>query len=294
MSLESVPDLPRAFLSEAVNEADLCRRVAQETAAAERGDRNITLAGRATVLGILLGSWAWLSGRVLDAQFFSDPVTVLLTLVRLLGTAPFLHHVRVTLIELAAGYGIGLASALVLALIIGNLGLVQRVLYPFLLGFYSIPRVALAPLIIMWFGLSMLPKVVLAAMFVFFVVFMNTLAGLRHVHRGLLNVARVMGASPWQLLRTITLPTVVPFVFAAMRIAVPEAMIGVVIGEFIASSAGLGYAVLAASNQFNTPSVLAGVIVLLLIVLILDGAVSLAERRLLRWRAGSTSGGTIA
>jgi NitT/TauT family transport system permease protein len=270
-----------------VDEADLCRRVARDVAAADRGGRLIVLTGRFLALGLLLGSWAWLSGRVLDARFFSDPVTVLRTLVRLTGTSTFLNHMQVTLTEVLAGYGIGAAGGLILAMTIGHVGVLQRVLHPFLVTFYSIPKIALAPLIIMWFGLGILPKIVLAAVFVFFIVFMNTLEGLRTVNRGLLNVARVMGASPWQLLTAISLPTVVPFVLTAMRIAVPEAMIGAVIGEFIAANAGLGYAVLSASNQFNTPAVLAGIIILLVVVLFFDAVVSAAERRLLRWRGSS-------
>ena len=272
-----------------VDEAVLCRQVAIETAAAGRASRMVVLIGRVLALVLLLGSWAWLSGRVLDASFFSDPTTVLRTMWHMVGTAPFLANLKVTMTELLAGYAIGAVGGLLLATAVGTIGLLQRVVHPFLLAFYSIPKIALAPLFIMWFGLGMLPKVVLAAVFVFFVVFMNTLEGLRTVNAGLLSVARVMGASPRQLLTTISLPTVVPFVLTAMRIAVPEAMIGAVIGEFIAASAGLGHAVLAASNQFNTPVVLAGVIILLLVVLALDGVVAAVERRLLRWRALETT-----
>jgi len=272
-----------------VDEALLCRRVAVETAAEARARRMAVLIGRVSTLALLLGSWAWLSGRLLDAKFFSDPVTVVRTIGRMVLTASFLANLKVTMTELFAGYAIGAAGGLLLATAVGTIGLLHRVVHPFLLAFYSIPKIALAPLFIMWFGLGMLPKIVLAAVFVFFIVFMNTLEGLRTVHPGLLNVARVMGASPRQLLTTISLPTVVPFVLTALRIAVPEAMIGAVIGEFIAASAGLGHAVLAASNQFNTPAVLAGVIVLLAVVLALDAIVSVIERRLLRWRAVETA-----
>lgn len=272
-----------------VDEAALCRQVAMETVAASRASRMVVLIGRVLALVLLLGSWAWLSGRVLDVKFFSDPVTVLRTMARMVGTPVFLANLQVTMTEVLAGYAIGAAGGLLLATAVGTIGLLQRVVHPFLLAFYSIPKIALAPLFIMWFGLGMLPKIVLASVFVFFVVFMNTLEGLRTVNAGLLSVARVMGASPRQLLTAISLPTVVPFVLTAMRIAVPEAMIGAVIGEFIAASAGLGHAVLSASNQFNTPAVLAGVIVLLVVVLALDGVVAAVERRLLRWRAVETA-----
>jgi NitT/TauT family transport system permease protein len=272
-----------------VDEAALCRQVAVDTAAEARARHTVVLVGRACTLALVIGSWAWLSGSVLDAKFFSDPATVVRTLIRMVGTATFVANFKVTMIELFAGYALGAIGGLLLATAVGTVGLLHRVVHPFLLAFYAIPKIALAPLFIMWFGLGMLPKIVLAAIFVFFVVFMNTLEGLRTVHPGLLNVARVMGASPRQLLTTISLPTVVPFVLTALRIAVPEAMIGAVIGEFIAASAGLGHAVLSASNQFNTAAVLAGVTVLLIVVLALDGVVSAVERRLLRWRAAPTS-----
>jgi NitT/TauT family transport system permease protein len=272
-----------------VDEAALCRQIAVDAAAASRASRTVVLAGRACTFALVVGSWAWLSGSILDARFFSDPATVAGTIVRMVGTAPFLADFKVTMLELLTGYALGAVGGLLAATAVGTIGLLHRVVHPFLLAFYAIPKIALAPLFIMWFGLGMLPKIVLAAVFVFFVVFMNTLEGLRTVHPGLLNVARVMGASPRQLLTAISLPTVVPFVLTALRIAVPEAMIGAVIGEFIAASAGLGHAVLAASNQFNTAAVLAGVTILLVVVLALDGVVSVVERRLLRWRAAATS-----
>ncbi|MBM3451176.1 MAG: ABC transporter permease subunit, partial [Armatimonadetes bacterium] len=137
---------------------------------------------------------------------------------------------------------------------------------------------------IMWCGLGLAPKIILAALFVFFVVFMNVLEGIRQVGADLLHVARVLGASRAQIIRKIVLPSVAPFVLVALRIAVPEAMVGAVIGEFIAANSGLGYFISQASNQFNTTSLLAGVVVLLVIVLLLEGVVSLLERRALRWR----------
>ncbi|MGH7185268.1 MAG: ABC transporter permease, partial [Pseudomonadota bacterium] len=155
-----------------VDEAVLCRQVAIETAAAARAGRMIVLIGRVLALVLLLGSWAWLSGRLLDAKFFSDPATVLRTMGRMVGTPTFLANVQVTMTELLAGYAIGAVGGLLLATAVGTIGLLQRVVHPFLLAFYSIPKIALAPLFIMWFGLGMLPKIVLAAVFVFFVVFM--------------------------------------------------------------------------------------------------------------------------
>jgi NitT/TauT family transport system permease protein len=153
-----------------------------------------------------------------------------------------------------------------------------------LIAFYSIPKIALAPLFIMWFGLGSAPKIVLAAIFVFFVVFMNVAAGLYQVSPDLVNVVRVMGARRIDVVRKIALPSVVPYLMTGLRIAVPEALIGAVIGEFMSANAGLGYLVNNAAEQFNTAATLAAIVALLLIVAAMDVALGLLEHRLLGWR----------
>ena len=157
-------------------------------------------------------------------------------------------------------------------------------LRPFLIAFYSIPKIALAPLIVMWFGLATAPKIILAAAFVFFVVFMNMVAGVYTVNPQQANALRVMGAGRRELLTKLILPGTVPYLMTGLRLAVPEALIGAVVGEFISANRGLGYLVTSAAAQFNTAGTMAAILALLLIVAVMDLALSLAERRLLRWR----------
>ncbi|MBI4280215.1 MAG: ABC transporter permease, partial [Armatimonadetes bacterium] len=193
-------------------------------------------------------------------------------------------HVRFTLLETVAGYAIGVTLGLLAALAVALTPRLHRVTQPFLIAFYAIPKIALAPLIIIWFGLGLLPKILLASLFVFFIVFLNTVAGVRSVSPSLVSVARVMGAAPRDLLAKIVLPASVPFIIAALRLTIPSAMIGAVVGEFISSNRGLGYLINAASSRYETATVFAGIGSLLIVVVLMDVAVSWLERRLLRWR----------
>ena len=142
----------------------------------------------------------------------------------------------------------------------------------------------MGPVFILWFGLGLTPKVVLAAYFVFFIVFVNTVTGFQQVPRGLLDVTRVLGASRFQLLRTVIFPSAIPYILSALRVTLPAAMIGAVVGEFIASNRGLGYLTRAAAAEYSTAGVIAGVVVMSAIVL----AMSLMLRPLghaLRWQS---------
>jgi NitT/TauT family transport system permease protein len=139
-------------------------------------------------------------------------------------------------------------------------------------------------LIVMWFGLGIEPKIVLVAIFVFFVVFTNAIAGIDSVRIAFLNLARVMGAGRADLVVKILIPTTVPFILMGLRLGIPEAISGAVIGEFMSSTSGLGYLVKSASEQFNMAVALAAIVVLLAIVAAADAVLDRAGRRLLRWR----------
>jgi sulfonate transport system permease protein len=259
---------------------DIGRRMA-----ARESVRRASIAGaRAAVFAVALGAWAFASGRLVDRQFLSDPLQVLRAFWVLVATGRLWPNLLQTLAEVLSGYVIGALLGIVVAVVVAFQETAQRVLRPFLIAFYAIPKIALAPLFIMWFGLGPAPKIVLAAIFVFFVVFMNMAAGLYQVNPDLVNVVRVMGARRIDVVRKIALPSVVPYLMTGLRIAVPEALIGAVIGEFMSANAGLGYLVNTAAEQFNTAATLAAIVALLLIVAAMDGALSLVERRLLGWR----------
>jgi NitT/TauT family transport system permease protein len=255
-------------------------RVVQEARHQNLFDHATVAVGRALLIGAILGLWAYASGRWLDEQTISDPVAVLAALSDLVATGRLWPDLWQTVSEVIAGYLIGAVLAVLVASSFALSPMMERVLRPFLIAVYSIPKIALAPLIVMWFGLGILPKIILAAAFVFFVVFMNAVAGIQSVNPHHVNIMRVMGASRFAILRKIVLPTAVPFLILGMRVAVPEAMIGAVIGEFISANRGLGYLVYSASNELNAAVSMAALLVLVLVVAFADVALGLIERLL--------------
>jgi sulfonate transport system permease protein len=270
-----VPELDResALLTA---EADRARRAA-------RTDRLRILVGQLVLLALILGGWAWASGRVLDRLFLSDPVSVAKAFWMILLKGTLWYHLRFTLTETLLGYligaGLGLAGALAISMIPGG----EPVLRPFVILAYATPKIALAPLMIIWFGIGILPKVILAATFVFFVVFLSTLAGIATVPPQLVSVVRVMGAAPSAVFRKVVLPSALPFILTALRLTIPAALIGAVIGEFISSNRGVGYLINAASSRYATAEVFAGIGSLLVVVLCMNAGLSLLERSWSRW-----------
>ena len=234
--------------------------------------------GRALLIGAILGLWAYAAGRWMDHQTVSDPIAVLNALYHLIETGRLWPDLWQTVFEVLAGYAFGALAAILVAALFAIFPAMEEALRPLLVAVYSIPKVALAPLIIMWFGLGDAPKIILAGGFVFFIVFMNIIAGIESMNRDHINIVRVMGADRFTILRKIVLPTAIPFLFLGLRLAIPEAMIGAVIGEFISASRGLGFLVYSASNELNTAVSMAALVVLVFVVAIGDILLGLAER----------------
>jgi sulfonate transport system permease protein len=234
--------------------------------------------GRAVLIGAILGLWAYAAGRWVDRQAVSDPVAVLDALYHLIETGRLWPELWQTVFEVLAGYVFGALAAVLMASLFAIFPTMEEALRPFLIAVYSIPKVALAPLIIMWFGLGDAPKIILAGGFVFFIVFMNVVGGIESVNRNHINIVRVMGGGRVTVLRKIVLPTAIPFLFLGLRLAIPEAMIGAVIGEFISASRGLGFLVYSASNELNTAVSMAALVVLVFVVAIGDILIGLVER----------------
>jgi NitT/TauT family transport system permease protein len=270
-----------------VDEERLQRDEVERAHRARRRSTRLTLTWRFGLLVVLLVGWQLASGSIIDSLFASNPVDVAKAFGDQVSNGQLWYHLRYTLLEVAVGYSAGTLIALTVAGTLSIFTAAHRVLHPFLMAFYAIPKIAIAPLMIMWFGLGLTPKFLLSGIFVFFVVFMNTLAGLRSVSPSLINVARVMGASRPQLLRKVVFPSAIPNVLIAMRITVPEAMVGAIVGEFIAGNRGIGYLINSASNQYDTAAVFAGIIAILIVVLLMDTLVTLLEKRLMRWRPPS-------
>jgi NitT/TauT family transport system permease protein len=245
--------------------------------------RALVLLSRIGLVVLLLVAWDAASGTLVRPFFISTPHAVGRQLATWLSTGDFWFHARFTLTSAGLGFLVGAAVAITLAWPLALHRAAYRIIEPYFLMAYSVPAVALGPVFILWFGIGLLPKILLAAYFVFFVVFINAAEGIRQVPRGLLDVSMVMGASSWQIMRLIMLPGALPYILAALRVTLPAAMIGAVVGEFIASNRGIGYLTRAAAGRYQTAGVIAGTIVLAGIVLLLSIALRPLSRAL-RWQ----------
>jgi NitT/TauT family transport system permease protein len=262
---------------------EVLHRVAADDRHRLRRTRVLVWAGTAGLGVALLLFWQFGLGLLVNPRYVSDPATVATRLGELLAGGELATHVAVTLAEAGAGFLIGAGAGLVSAFALASRKRAYEVFEPFLIGFYSIPKIALAPLFILWFGLGTTPKIIMAALLVYFVIFVNTATGVREVRPSLLRVCRVLGASKRDLLVKVTLPTAAPAILASIRITVTRAIEGALLSEFVASTQGLGYLVARASRTFDIATVFAGIVVIAAVVLIINGLLRLAESRLLPW-----------
>jgi len=218
------------------------------------------------------------------AFFFGEPVKVFWTTVDWFTSGEIYTHIAVTLLETVLGFVIGAVLGLAIGLWLALSKTSSSVLEPYIKGFNSMPRVVLAPIFAVWFGLGIWSKVALGVTLVFFVVFFNVYQGVREVSPVLLANARMLGASRWQLLRSIYVPSAMSWVFASLHNAVGLAFVGAVVGEYLGSSQGVGYLILQAEGTFDINTVFAGIVVLTIFALVLDAGVGAIERRLMTWQ----------
>ena len=218
------------------------------------------------------------------AFFFGKPLMVLQKTWDWFASGKIYEHLLITLVEtllaFAAGTALGLGVGLWLALSPTASALAD----PYIKAMNAMPRVILAPIFAVWFGLGILSKVALGITLVFFIVFFNVYQGVKEVSPVVLNNARMLGAGPRQLLRTVYVPSAMAWVFSSLHTSVGMAFVGAVVGEYLGSARGVGYLILQAEGAFDINTVFAGILVLTAFALALDAAVSVAERRLLLWR----------
>ena len=255
-----------------------------------RADRLVVTGGVIATGVTLLLVWEYAIGLIVNTRYVSSPSAVVAALVQQFESGELARHVSATMTAAGGGYLIGIVVGLGGAFVLMASRRGYEVLEPFLLAFYSIPKIALAPLFIVWFGLALTPKILLAALMVFFIVFMNTVAGVRSVDRGLIDVARVLGAGRLTLIRTILIPAAAPSIMAAIRVTFSRAMVGAILAEFIASTAGLGYMIVRAARQFDIATVFAGVVVIAVLVMLVNGAIRFVEARLFPWASEQVAG----
>ena len=230
--------------------------------------------------------WLWhhASGRWIDTLLISSPEAVGLRLWRWTIDGTLWTNLSVTLEATALGFVIGCGAGFSLGLLFGRFRLLADVFDPYITAIYSIPKIALAPLFIIWFGIGIESKVAVSAAIVFFVIFLNTFSGVREVDPLYVHTTKIMGGGEASVLRHVVVPSAASWVITGLKVSVPYALVGTVIGEFMSSNSGIGYLISQATGLFNTASVYAGIIVLALVGAIINVGVKLLESYVLRWR----------
>jgi NitT/TauT family transport system permease protein len=268
-------------------------------------DKNLRL-WQVGVLVILLLLWHGISRNEQTAFFLGEPIKVAgriwswflpfevapnaLFPEGLPGRADIYIHLGITLLETVLSFGIGTVLGLAFGLWLALAPTASAILDPYIKAANSMPRVILAPIFALWFGLGIWSKVALAVTLVFFIVFFNVYQGVREVSPVVLANARMLGANQRQLLRTVYLPSATSWVFSSLHTSVGLAFVGAVVGEYLGSARGVGYLILQAEGTFDVNTVFAGIVVLTAFALVLDGLVGRIEQRLMKWqpRQGET------
>jgi len=233
----------------------------------------------------VFGAWYGLTETgVLPPFFFGRPLQVLQNVWAWFASGKIYVHLGITLLETVLAFVFGTLLGLAVGLWLALSPLASALFDPYIKALNSMPRVILAPIFAVWFGLGIWSKVALGVTLVFFIVFFNVYQGVKDVSPTVLANARMLGASKRQLLRTVYLPSAMSWVFSSLHTSVGMAFVGAVVGEYLGSARGVGYLILQAEGAFDINTVFAGILVLTAFALALDALVTLAEKRLLKWR----------
>jgi NitT/TauT family transport system permease protein len=247
-------------------------------------------AARIMVIVAILFAWQIFSGApgtpfaLIDDFYISRPSAMFEVLRIWMEKGILIPNILVTLQETVLGFVIGALLGMTAGFLLGTNRYLGSLLSPVLAALYAIPRLALIPLFLLWFGLGIGAKLALVITVVFFLVFYNTESGVRDVDSGLVNVLRVMKASRWHVHTKVTIPSALTWIIAGLRVSVPYALVAAVTGEMTASNSGMGFLIIRASGQFNTAGVFGGILVLMVLALLLGAIVTVLEGRLLRWK----------
>ena len=234
---------------------------------------------------VFLAAWEWLPPALGIPAYIVPPASnTWHEFARMLTQERLLFHTGITALEVLAGFVLGSLLGMVIGYVLGMSPRSEFVLSPYILALQIAPKVAFAPLFVMWFGFTVYPKILVAILIVFFPVLVNVLTGVRSVDPDLVNLARTFNASRWQIFRMIELPSALPPLFSGLRIAATLAVIGVVVGEFVGGNLGLGYLLIFGEGAANTAMVFVTIILPTVIGIAGYAAVVMAEARVLRYR----------
>src|SRR5438094_3361868 len=247
---------------------------------------------QALLVGTLFAFWYLMTEPILISEasakntafFFGRPLQVIKVVIEWFVGGKIYQHLAITLWETLLAFAIGSVLGLAIGLWLALAPRASAIAEPYITAFNAMPRVILAPIFAVWFGLGVLSKVALGVTLVFFIVFFNVYQGVKEVSPVVLANARMLGASRRQLLRHVYLPSATSWVFSSLHTSVGLAFVGAVVGEYLGSAQGVGYLILQAEGSFDINTVMAGILVLTAFALVLDAMVSWGERRLMKWQ----------
>jgi NitT/TauT family transport system permease protein len=264
-----------------------------------RRRRQLVWLARALTLLIVLGGWElFANAKIIDPFFYGQPSGIYDQLVHWVrhGTAfgSLWLQIWVTLKEALLGFGFGVSTGIVLGVLLGQVRFLSDVLGPYIKIVNALPRIVLGSLFVVAFGFGTTSKVLLASVLVFFVVFFNAFQGVREVDRNLVANARVLGASRWQVVRNVVLPSALVWIIASLHVAFGFSIIGAIVGEFLGAQKGLGLVISNAANNFNPDGVFAAMLIIGVVALTAEALIARLEHRLLAWRPPSPTEAGIA
>lgn len=258
-----------------------------------RGPAEQTLLRIALFLTLLAG-WELLAVvGILNPFYSSQPSHILRDLPLFYSDGNLLHHTGVTLAEAMWGLILGTLFGIVVAFFLGLFDFLGKVIEPLITALYGIPKLALAPIFVLWFGLGLESKVIMSGLLVFFLVFFSTYGGIKSVDRNILTSVRLMGATQGQIIRKVILPSAVPWILAGVRGGLGASLIGAIVGEYMGASAGLGWVISTATSFFQVDRVMSCIFLLFVVGIVFNAVLKHIEKILLKWRPPLDYGGTL-
>jgi NitT/TauT family transport system permease protein len=239
--------------------------------------------GRLLLAAALIAGWDH-SARTLGPLFFAPPLDVGQRIVELARSGQMVTDILATMRVSAAGFAIAAVAGVLLPFLLRRSMRATEAVEPYIMASMGIPKYALAPWLILWFGIGDLPKLVVVTLVVFYILFITTFAGIRGVDQRLVNMARIIGANEGVISREIIWTSLLPFFFTGLKIAFPRAVSATIVGEFLVSTEGVGRYIEHARQVSDTTGVFAGIMIAIALVLAINGLVNLIERWALRWR----------
>lgn len=242
------------------------------------------IGARLALIAVVLVIWQLVAADPNVEFLTSKPTAIVSQLVDWTKSGYIFSNTATTLEEAGLGFVFGAAAGIAIGVLLGLLPYLAKMLDPIVTALYSLPKIAVAPVFVLWFGIGLKMRIVFAAVLVFFFVFFNAYAGVRDTDPELADVMRVMGARRLDLLKKAVLPGALPLIFVGLKLAAPYALVGAVVGEIIASNDGLGFVLISTAGQYQTAGLFAALVALMIVAAIMNEILVRVERKMLRWR----------